>query len=171
MNKRGFTLIETLIYVAILALVSTGLMKFSISITNTRNKVYVVQEVHANMRDALTLITKKIQQANGINIGASTLDADPGVLSLAMSSVDINPTIISLNQDDGRLQITEGSSDPIYITTDEVKVTDLQFSNLSLGSTPKTIQFSLTIDYNSPVGTINDFIFSQTEEIIASIRN
>ena len=85
---------ETLIYVAIVALVSTGLAKFSTSITATRNKSYVVQEVHANMRDAITLISKKIQEANAINVANSTFDSDPGVLSLSMASSTINPTII-----------------------------------------------------------------------------
>ncbi|OGH86237.1 MAG: hypothetical protein A2493_00820 [Candidatus Magasanikbacteria bacterium RIFOXYC12_FULL_33_11] len=171
LNKKGFTIIETLIYVAIVALVSTGLMKFSISITNTRNKVYVVQEVHANMRDALTFIEKKIQEANGINTGSSTFDTDPGVLSLSMASSTLNPTIISLSSDDGILQITEGTSDPIYITTGEVRVSDLQFSDISLGSISKTISFSLTIDYNSGTYSSQDFKFTQSESGIASIRN
>ena len=170
-NRKAFTLIETLIYVAIVALVSTGLIKFSTSITAVRNKTYVIQEVHANMRDAMTLISKKIEEANGINVGSSTFDSDPGVLSLSMADASLNPTIISLNQDNGRLEITEGTSDPVYINTDEVKVSNLLFSDASLGSVSKSIQISVTIDYNSGVTTSKDFVFSQSEDNLASIRN
>ena len=170
-NRKGFTLIETLIYVAIVALVSTGLMKFSMSMTSVRNKTYVVQEVHSNMRDAMTLITKKIQEANAINVGSSTFDTDPGVLSLAMSDAGKNPTIISLDQDNGRLEITEGTSDSVYITTHEVKVSNLQFTDVSIGSVTKNIQFSLTINYNSGDNASKDFTFTQSENNLASIRN
>jgi len=162
---------ETLIYVAIVALVSTGLAKFSTSITATRNKSYVVQEVHANMRDAITLISKKIQEANAINVANSTFDSDPGVLSLSMASSTINPTIISLSQDDGILQITEGTSDPIYITTNEVQVKNLQFSDISVADVSKTVEFALTIDYNSGTDSSRDFTFTQSESSLASIRN
>ncbi|MFA7245255.1 MAG: type II secretion system protein [Candidatus Magasanikbacteria bacterium] len=171
LNKRGFTLIETLIYVAIIGLVSSGLMKFSMSITSARNKTYVIQEVHANVRDAVVFINKKIQEANGINLGSSTFDTDPGVLSLSMSDNSKNPTIISLDEDNGKLQVVEGLSDPIFITTEEVLVNNLQFSNVSTGDEARSIQFNLTIDYDSGVDATKDFTFSQSSENLASIRN
>ena len=69
------------------------------------------------------------------------------------------------------MQITEGTSDPIYITTNEVQVKNLQFSDISVADVSKTVEFALTIDYNSGTDSSRDFTFTQSESSLASIRN
>ncbi|KKR15191.1 MAG: hypothetical protein UT42_C0007G0007 [Candidatus Falkowbacteria bacterium GW2011_GWA2_39_24] len=49
-NTKGFSLMETLIYVAILSLIIGGLFSFSLTIAANRNKAYAAQEVQANIR-------------------------------------------------------------------------------------------------------------------------
>jgi prepilin-type N-terminal cleavage/methylation domain-containing protein len=168
MNK-GFTLIETLIYIALIGVVLSGFIVFSFSIGDARNKTYVVQEVQANARVALNLITQKILAANGVNAGSSTFGSDPGVLSLSMSEAGNNPTVISLNANDGQLQIKEGSADAVVITSDEVKVMNLVFTNLSGTNEKENIKVELTIDFNNQ-GTDIDFDYTQSWETALNIR-
>jgi len=49
----------------IIGLVVSGFIAFAISITGSRFKTYTVQEVHANARQALDLISQKVNQ--GLN--------------------------------------------------------------------------------------------------------
>jgi len=149
-NNKGFTLIELLIYVGIFALVSGALVSFIITIINISAKNYVVQEVNSNSRLAIELISERIRSAADVNEGLSTFDADPGVLSLAMDVAGQNPTIIDLTADDGRLQIKEGVDPVVYLTTDEVKVTDLQFKNITTSGLRNSIQVQMTIEYADP---------------------
>ena len=71
MKQNGFTLVETLIYLGIIGAVMTSFLYFSVSIFDYRNKSYAVQEVQANGRMALNLISQKIRSAKDINIYSS----------------------------------------------------------------------------------------------------
>jgi len=166
--EHGFTLIETLIYIAIIGGVVAGFVAFSISVSNGRNKNYVAQEVQANNRVVLNMITQKIQAASSVNIGASTFGSDPGVLSLAMSDVSKNPTIISLSADDGVLQITEGIASALTVTSDEVKVTNLVFTNLTGTNDRENIKIEMTTEYDSTDDV--EYDFAQSIQTTVTLR-
>jgi len=168
MNK-GFTLIELLIYIAIIGGVISVFVIFGLSVNELSSKNYVVQEVHANARMALDLISQKIRAANEVNIGSSVFDSDPGVLSLSMASSAINPTVISLGQDNGVIQITSGSSDPVSITSDEVNVTNLVFTNLTGTGDIENIRVEITLEYNNPSGDVV-YEYSQSLQTSVSLR-
>jgi len=147
LNNHGFTLLEVIIYIGILGMILVAFVYFAISISNIRTKNYVKQEVQANARMAMNLITQRIKAANGINAGLSTFDSDPGELSLSMADSLNNPTIINLDQDDGILQIKEVSDAPVALTSDEVKVTNLVFTDLSSSNTKGNIRVDISINY------------------------
>lgn len=167
--SRGFTLIETLIYIAIIGLLAGGLISFTLSIIGTRAKAYVAQEVHSNMRSAVDTISQKIRASTGVNTGASTFDADPGILSLVMADAALDPTIISLNHDNGSLQIKEGAAAPLFITANAVNITNLVFTNMTGASPRENIKFTITIDYNTEARGV-DYVYSRSVETAASVR-
>ena len=167
--RKGFTLIETLIYIAIVGIVIGGFVAFTFTISDSRNKNYVVQEVQANARVSLNLISQRIMAANGINTGASIFDADPGVLSLSMADSSKNPTILNLSGDDGQLQIKEGAGDIVIITADEVKITNLVFTNLTGTSDIPNVGVELTVEFNN-LGTDVDFNYDQSWQTSVSLR-
>lgn len=146
MKEKGFTLVEILVYVAILGVVVASFVSFAISIASSRGKVYVQQEVQANARVALNLITQKIISANGVNFSSSNFDSDLGVLSLSMADNSKNPTIISLTGDDGQIQIQEGTDPALPVTSNEVRVTNLVFTNLTSTSDKPNIKIDLTVE-------------------------
>lgn len=148
-HSKGFTLIETLIYIALISGAIVSFITFVISISNSRNKVYVKQEVQANARIALNLITQTIKSANDVNVASSTFAIDPGVLSLSMDDAGENPTIINLNEDDGVLQIKKGSDPVIAVSSDEVKITNLVFTNLTGDNEKENIRIEITTEYRN----------------------
>lgn len=166
MNNKGFTLIEILIYIAIIGGVVATFVSFALQITNSRNKTYAVQEVQANIRTALGIVTQKIRSANSINTSTSIFDVDPGYLSLAMTSSTLNPTIFGLNQDNGVLEMKEGTSASSTITADEVNITNLQFTNLT-DSGREHVRIQMTAEFSS---TNTNFSFSQSIQTAVSTR-
>ena len=138
------------------------------SISNSRNKNYVVQEVQANARVALDIIGQRVRAASGVNIGSSTFGSDPGVLSLVMTDGAKNPTIINLDQDDGVLQITEGLSGAVSLTSDEVKITNLVFTNLTPSGERENIKVEMTVEYASAEDV--EFSYSQSYQTAVSLR-
>ena len=163
--QKGFTLIEILIYVSLIGLVSVGFINFALSTNLSRSKVFVVQETQANARVALDLISQKIRVSNGLNVASSTFDSDPGVLSLSMADNFKNPTVIDLDQNDGVLQITEGTSTPETVTSDEVRVTNLVFTNLTSSSTREAIRVEFSVAY----ATTTDIIYTYSIDVQTAV--
>ncbi len=168
-KKRGFTLIETLIYVAIIGMVVASFVVFVMSISDLRNKAYVISEVQANCRTTLDIISQKIRAATGINTVLSTFESDPGVLSLSMADSAKNPTVINLDQDDGILQITEGIAGPIAITSDEIRITNLVFTNLTSMSKRGNIKIEITAAFNN-AGTDIEYNYLQSLQTAVNLR-
>ena len=164
-NHDGFTLIETLIYIAVIGGMAISFITFSLSITGSRNKTYVAQEVQANSRFALNIISRTIKTAIGINTSTSVFNLDPGVLSLSMASSSLNPTIISLDQNDGILSVKKGTDDPINITSNKIQVTNLVFSNFTTSGS-SNIGIDLTIAYKN---TSNDVYYNYAQDIQTAV--
>jgi len=169
-NETGLTLIEIILYVGIAAAVVTTMTLFTLDIGATRQKTLVAQEVQSNMRTAIEVISQKIRAADGVNIGASTFNSDPGVLSLSMPTPALDPTIIQLDADDGSITITEGGGTPVILTTDEVRVTNFRFTNLAAAAIRGNVRLQMTLEYNNPSNNA-DFDYSQSTRVSTNVRN
>lgn len=166
-NKRGFTLIETIIYVAITAGLLIALTSFILAISGSRNKSYSQQEVNANSRLTLSIINHKIKSASGVNFATSTFGIHPGVLSLSMASSTLNPTVFSLDVS-GRLILTEGTSASKFITSPQIKITNLVFSNLTADGSRGNI--GINLDFAFASNTNIGFNFSSSLQTAVSLR-
>ena len=147
-QKKAFTLIEILIYTTIVAIFLVTAINFSLDIIEGKTKARSMREVQQNTRFAIERMTQEIRRAEGINLAESVFDAHPGILSLAMPEADKNPTIFDLSF--GALRMTQGSSTPEILFSNQVEATNLIFTNLSPLAWSKNIKIDLTIQYKNP---------------------
>ncbi len=152
---RGFTLIELLIYIAILATILVVTTSFLWAVIFGNIKEGSFQEVQQNGRFALTKITQEIKKATGINSPLPGFSSN--TLSLAMAAINLNPIVFDVV--DGKLRITQGTGGPYALTSDQVTVSSLQFTNLSYLDSPGTIQIEMTIERNNP-GARTEYVAS-----------
>jgi len=132
--RRGFTLVETLISLAIIGAVATALGLYGISVSSARAKAMVTSEVQSNARFALDLIQREIRSAANANVSA-----------LDRLELDSAATVIDL--DAGRLRITKGASSN-YVTASDVRLTILRFTNLADPmSIRENIKIEMTVEY------------------------
>lgn len=145
MNQKGFTLIELILYVALVSIFISGAILFAWDIIYGRVKSQVHQEVNQNLRLASKRIIYEVRNASDINsVGANDI-------CLASADSDRNPIKIYVGS--GRLRIGwgGGSSDCTGLTSDEiltsnlVSVSSLSFNDLSSDES-KNINFTITID-------------------------
>jgi Tfp pilus assembly protein PilW len=148
MRNKSFTLIELLIYIAIISLVLVSITGFFWNIVLGNIKENAYQEVQQNSRFALTKITQQIKKAIGINNPLPGTSASS--LSLIMQDSNLNPTIFDVSE--GKLRIIQGASAPIELTTDQIRVSNLQFTNLSYLNTPGTLRVEMTLENLNPSG-------------------
>lgn len=119
----GFTLMELLLYSAILGVISLGLIGVFGYIFRYYYNVLIKANVSQNLRLTAQLIQQSVQQAASVNSASGT------VLVLAMNDSSKNPTEFGL--ENGRIYKKEGAGDRVPLTAENIEVTDLQFSYLS----------------------------------------
>jgi len=146
--SEGFSTIELLIYIAVFVFISVGLVDL-ITVLNTGwNRSRVETEVNQNLRYATNIISSDIKNADSVatpenGASGSTLD-----INVAGDSHKYFISGITL-------QKQVNTDTPVDITTDSVKVTELNFStfvtqaesNASIYAT--TTQFYIKMEYNS----------------------
>ncbi len=139
-KSDGFTLIEFLIYSVIVAFMMGALVLSSANIMTARTKVNIVQEVNHNGKMAMNSIINTIREAESI------IEAGEGYLILENRLPTNSPIIFEIEDD--VLVMTEGSQDPVLITSETVRVVGLEFTDLSF-SEGGTVKIVLTIEYNN----------------------
>lgn len=146
-NKKGFTLVELMIYIALVAGILIAATSFAWSIINSRTKAFAIQEVEQNGRVIMERLTQEIHQATQITSPA--LGVGDSSLVLVMRDNQNDPTTFAL--DTNRIVMTQGGNPTLPLSSDQVIVTDLQFINYSTpnGKT-NNVKIILQLDHLNP---------------------
>lgn len=165
--NQGFTLVEMILYIAIVSIFMTGLVYFTWDVIYGRVKSFVHQEVNQNIRFASKRIAYEIKNAKSVT---SPTSGSASSITLEYTEVGRNPTII--NVADGRIQIGYGSSgncpvsNPCFLTSNKLN-SSLSFANLSSGNS-SNIKFSITV---ASSGDRQEFNKSETYETAVELRS
>lgn len=144
-NKAGFTLIELLLYTALTIVMIALLGGIGVSVLESRTKAHALEEVHYTAQFVFEKITASIQSAESVN--GLEPQATGTVLSLEMADQSKNPTVFELHE--GGVLFTEGTQNPVMLSTSGVLITDLIFTNVSALSSSPSIRVELRTDaYN-----------------------
>lgn len=162
-KSNGFTLIELLIYIVVIGGVAVTFISYILSVSESRNKTYVIQEVQTNVRLAMELISQQIRGADSVISPASGNTSS----SLSLMMPDSTTTIIDLDAN-GVLQIKEGVQAAIPITSSRVQVTNLVFRNYSGASARENIGVEITVAYRN-AGDI-EYTYSQNLQTAVGVR-
>ena len=162
-TQKGFTLIEVLLYIAIIGMIVQGFITFTLSITATNSKAYVVQEVHANTRMALDLISQKIRAADDVITPSKGNSTSTLVLNMPDPNPDLTFSVI-----DDILSMTEGATSSTPITSNKINISVLTFTNLTIVEGKDNIKIEITADYKA--GESKEFQYSQTLQTAVSLR-
>lgn len=151
-NQKGFTIVETIIYVAIIGVFMTTVILFGISAVQTAEKAVVAQEVQQNARFAMERVVREVRGAEALNIGLSTFALANSVLALDVSTGGNTPTVFDL--DAGQLRMTQGANPSVYLTADDVEVTEFRVENRSISGRTENVQIILTIQSAAGSGIV-----------------
>lgn len=150
--KRGFTLIEILIYITIVAGILVAATTFAWNIIDSKTKTQARQAVDAHALIIMEKLSQSIRAAQSIDPSSSfnVNLADPGSsgqkLSLTMQDAAQNPTQFDVTN--GVLRITQGAGQPEVLSSNLVRITSLTFQNLSSPNTKTAhIGINITIEY------------------------
>ncbi len=143
--KRGFTLIEILIYTAILAIIFILVVNSLSIVIKAFNQGRVAIKINNSAETAMERMTREIRFAYGVD-AASTLD------HLVLNSYVLGtetPTTVEFYIDSGKLMIKEGVSPAGQLTSSDLSVTNLGFRQITTSSMSKAVKIEMTIEDSS----------------------
>lgn len=152
---KGLTLIEIIIYVAIVGLMSTALTMMMINIMQLKTKSMAMQEVNHTLRFVSDKINFEIRNAK--NLGTITT-----------SSIATDRAVFSLSS--GNIVMTVGST-VVNLNSNLVNISSFVVINLSsVDNKTKNINYAITGNYINPGGR-SEFNYSASVEESAEVRS
>jgi type II secretory pathway pseudopilin PulG len=173
MKKRGFTLIETILYIALLVIIMSAILPLSLQILGSGAKSTVGQEVYGAARYTSERIAYEIRNAASLNTASSSFNVNLATSSgaglyLSGFSSSTDPTIIRV--DSGTATIIQGTGTPVALNSSGTLVTNLIFSNYSSTSTNRNVGFVLGMA-NAGTSTRQEFQASTTIRMSVELRS
>ena len=164
-KQKGFTLVETMLYVVVAGTLVLFMSLFTGMIVDARIKNRTISEVEEQGNHAMRVITQAVRNSTATNLPAT------GVVgtTLSVQSIDplLNPTVFDLSG--STLRIKEGAGSTVVLTNSHVAVSSLNFENLSAPATPGLIRVSFVLSHLNPEGR-NEYDFSKTWSTSISLR-
>jgi len=146
--RTGFTLIEILVYIAILGILMTVIFSFLIWANSTNIKAKVMRETLEDASRTMEFMVREIKAAKSIY--TPTTDSDQ--LSLETTKYLSNgeaTTYIDFFLCGSQICLKKESEAPLALTKENVQVNNLVFTQISTGEIP-SVQIELGVNYKSP---------------------
>ena len=128
----GFTLIETLVSIGILAIIATIVLAILFVVLRSSAKTQIQQELKQNGEEAVSIMTDFIRRGSAVSCTPSTI---------IVSSPNGGTTILSCDEDENR--IASASATTVYLTSASVTCSEMTVS--CSGSGDSYVQFSFTL--------------------------
>lgn len=143
-RQKGFTFIEGLIYIAMLAFMMTIVIASLVGISRVYRQVRIIELVHSNASTIVEQIAREIRISVSTDIAGSIFDSDNGILKL--NSVDLNGDnkTVTFSLNSGRVELTENATNLGPITSNHATVSSLYFEHIN-DSSAEAIKFSVTL--------------------------
>ena len=144
-TAEGFSLVEMLVYIAILSIMVSSLVMTSVSLLTTFGRLVASEDIAQASVVSLERITRELRFANAVDVGASTLGTttSPGVLVLNTIDDGGSPTTVTVTLTGDRITFAQGGGATSPLTHDTVIITDLFFIHTA-GVNTEAINVSFT---------------------------
>lgn len=171
-KKKGFALVELLVYVAIFAILMVSITLFAIAFIKTTAKSRIKKEVSLGTYSAMRTMVYEIKRANSVYTPTSVFDGHPGQLSLETSHEPPSEEEITYvdfyldgEENHKRLYIKREEQDPQLLISENLEVVNLEFEHLT--SSPDSIRINLTLEYDT---SASEYQYSYSLSSSGSIR-
>ena len=152
-RKKGFTLIELVLYIGIVTIVLGILIGSFFFILKMRTKAEIADVVLSNAQSAMEAMLFEIKHAESVYTPISIFDIHPGELSLVTTQNlprEETTTYVEFFSTNQLYKKREGQL-PELLVGESVKVTNLVFTHLYPATNYPAIRISLTVSYDTPI--------------------
>ncbi len=156
-NQIGYTLIELLLYVGLISMLLSAVVAFFGVTADARIKNQTISEINDQGTYALDYMAQIVR--NATSVSSPTIGATGTSLTVVVPTANLSPTLFSVTN--GVLQIKEGATAAISLTSSKIKVDTLSVSNVSRSGTSGIVQISLTLSRTNSLNR-NEYDYQRT---------
>ena len=161
---RGFTLVETLVYIAAMVLLLGAMTAGLIQMNSWYHHSATGPRIDGIGAQIIEQILRDIRSGTGVGISESRLDVTDGALFLDYKTASTEGTKL-FNLENGRIAYAENGSPIGYISPADVTISKLRFSYISTQNS-KAVRIETDISF-----AINGVEQSRTYSGVAVLRN
>lgn len=168
-SQAGFSLLELLIYIAILSALSVGLISVFVSINRGRGNIQARTTVNSAIRFAMEKVSQDVRLATAVATPSTTASASSS-LQLTVSGATVRYCVTSgvlRRQVGGTCTSSSEAMTPSTVTVQTPVFTKYANTNTVLSKTVTSIEINLQAVYNS---NSPDFQFSETKRTSVTLR-
>lgn len=162
--RKGFTLIETIIYTGLISVVFTMALFAVFFLIETKDRAAARIEVEEETRFLMGKIAWMLSAATAIN--APQPNATSTSLSVSRTGVPANPVMLDLVSD--AVRIRYGTGDPVQLNGESVRIRNLVFEHVSGAGTP-SVKIVLGVEFR-PRGQYLFYPASKVVETVIALR-
>lgn len=140
-KNSGFTMIELLIYISLVAVISIIFTSFTADVVKSASRSLVVKEVSQNTRLVLSRIIQEIKTAKSI----SSVTAS----EISLISFDNTPFDLGFDSVNDLAYIDVNGGGDVSISNDDVRITALTFEEVSTD----VIKITITVEQKNPLAS------------------
>lgn len=158
MKTKGFTLIEALVYIALLTVMFLGVVKTLTLLSTSYRKVEAVRSLETSAIISMDRILRVTKDATSIDTAQSSFNVSSGVLALNGLDANSTPVSISFSLSGGRIMLAENGVNLGPLTTGDTNVTSLIFRQYSTTtSSAVKVEMIMTNASSAPFSTTRNF--------------
>lgn len=167
--KKAVTIVEMIVYIAILGLIATAFVTMSINMLSLKGKTVSQQEISSNLRFISQKINYEIRNAKSISATTATS------ITLTMADSSRSPTVFDLSGGNIRMGFGSGGScpttSPCILNSAKVNVSAFTVTNMSSGDTlTQNVKYVITGNYINNTGRA-DFAANGSISDSAEVRS
>lgn len=155
--KKGFTLIEMIIYTAILSLIFVFVINTLLIISRSYRTIKLINDINNSASLSFERLVREIRLAESVNVPQSTLETSPGILVLNTTDKLGEPIVLKFYIDQNALKLDEGGILSGALTRDNIVVSNLIFDHI-ISSTSEAVKIWMELSSdNEGVNKVESF--------------
>lgn len=143
--KKGFSLIEMLIYIAVFSIVSVFLIAILTTFTRIEVRQTAVNDVNGQISFVSNVVQQLVQNSSLVNM---TDGVTTSTLNLRTASSSQDPTLVYASGT--ALYLEQGSAASVALTNANVNVTNFSVTPYENPGGATVVQMNLSLTYNNP---------------------
>lgn len=152
-KTKGFSLVEVLVYLALLILLLGGIINSTLLLAKSYRSVKAVRSIESSAISSMDRMMREIKDATSINSGLSSFNVNPGTLALNTTDASGTAETLKFYVLDNKIMMDRNGSNVGQLTFSDSRITTLIFRSIST-STSQAVKIEMAIQS----GTSTSFI-------------